>query len=411
MPYPRRRRSDDQGAHVVDFRKAGTWPRSGVSVSSVPPPGLDACVASAYRGDMFATRIRPSQNRLEPSKPSPTRRPQESVDETLRSPGRPLEEPTRAFFAERMGHSFRDVRVHDDARAAGSAKAVGARAYTVGRHVAFGAGAYAPGTAAGDRLLAHELAHVVQQDGRATAPGGPLQIAAPDSAGETQADDLAARALAGQPPTHASGATPSGPVLQRQPEEEGVLPAPQAGQGAPGVAAQQGPGGSTGPGQAATWSSDLVTISWSAFNPEVKGSGWSLAWLRGGGSSQEFTPALKPAVVRSPPQEWAFHTGFSVDSYSSPIPDDRKVFAAGADLKFVTASGKTTLDKHYFDKSPTYFAPGNALGTNPWEFRTVLPIDEPGTLEWMASLSVGKPNVAGGITLLARQSITFVIKP
>jgi hypothetical protein len=62
-----------------------------------------------------------------------------------------------------FGHDFSHVRVHTDERASASASAIGSPAYTVGRHVAFGAGSYAPETGAGRRLLAHELAHVVQQ--------------------------------------------------------------------------------------------------------------------------------------------------------------------------------------------------------------------------------------------------------
>jgi outer membrane protein OmpA-like peptidoglycan-associated protein len=66
---------------------------------------------------------------------------------------------------QRFGADFSGVRVHDDARAAESARAVDAHAYTVGSDLVFGAGRWAPGTAAGDRLLAHELAHTLQQGG------------------------------------------------------------------------------------------------------------------------------------------------------------------------------------------------------------------------------------------------------
>lgn len=65
----------------------------------------------------------------------------------------------------RLRHDFTGVRVHTDARAAEAAHALGARAYTVGDHIMFGAGQYTPAGAAGERLLAHELTHVVQQAG------------------------------------------------------------------------------------------------------------------------------------------------------------------------------------------------------------------------------------------------------
>ena len=78
-------------------------------------------------------------------------------------PGRPLDSDTRAFFEPRFGQDFSRVRVHADARAVESARDVNALAYTVGRDVVFGAAQYAPGTSGGKKLLAHELAHVVQQ--------------------------------------------------------------------------------------------------------------------------------------------------------------------------------------------------------------------------------------------------------
>jgi hypothetical protein len=77
--------------------------------------------------------------------------------------GEPLSESTRAYFEPRFGYDFSDVRVHSDARAAESARAVGARAFTVGRNIVFNDGLYAPGTEGGRSLLAHELAHTVQQ--------------------------------------------------------------------------------------------------------------------------------------------------------------------------------------------------------------------------------------------------------
>lgn len=77
--------------------------------------------------------------------------------------GTPLDAPTRAFFEMRFGRDLGGVRVHADAAAADSARSVSALAYTVGSSVVFGAGQYAPETASGRRLLAHELAHVVQQ--------------------------------------------------------------------------------------------------------------------------------------------------------------------------------------------------------------------------------------------------------
>jgi hypothetical protein len=91
--------------------------------------------------------------------------PGEAREGTGRSGGRPLAPGVRRAMETRLGHSFADVRVHSDARAAGDARALGARAFAVGRDVVFGARQFAPGTPAGRALLAHELAHVVQQRG------------------------------------------------------------------------------------------------------------------------------------------------------------------------------------------------------------------------------------------------------
>jgi hypothetical protein len=85
------------------------------------------------------------------------------VHEVLRSPGRPLDASARAFFEPRFGCNFGQVRIHDDAHAADSSRAVRAVAYTVDDHIVFGTGQYAPRSIQGKELLAHELAHVLQQ--------------------------------------------------------------------------------------------------------------------------------------------------------------------------------------------------------------------------------------------------------
>ena len=87
------------------------------------------------------------------------------VHEVLRSPGQPLDAATRAYFEPRFGQDFSQVRVHTGASAEQSARAVNANAYTVGHNMAFDAGRFMPGTHEGQRLIAHELTHVVQQSG------------------------------------------------------------------------------------------------------------------------------------------------------------------------------------------------------------------------------------------------------
>jgi hypothetical protein len=124
--------------------------------------------------------------------------------------GDPLPAPVRGQMEARFERSFADVRVHTGERAAGSAAALAARAYTVGRDIVFGAGAYAPETPEGKRLLAHELAHVVQQGADSGAPvsGG--------AASERDADRAAAAVVSGGRAEVATRA-PAGAV-QREPE-------------------------------------------------------------------------------------------------------------------------------------------------------------------------------------------------
>lgn len=84
---------------------------------------------------------------------------------SLRGGGQPLPLSTRTFFEQQFGYDFREVRIHTDPNAAESAKFMHARAYTIGKNMAFAAGQYAPFTENGRRLLAHELTHVIQQSG------------------------------------------------------------------------------------------------------------------------------------------------------------------------------------------------------------------------------------------------------
>ena len=142
------------------------------------------------------------------------------VQEVLHTAGRPLEPSVKKTMENHFRHDFSRVRVHTDTRAAESARAVSANAYAVGEHVAFAAGRYAPGTQAGDRLIAHELAHVRQQSG-----GTPrLEIGPPGTALEREAATAAedrARARAIRPATR--------PLVQRDLATEPPPSRPSAG--------------------------------------------------------------------------------------------------------------------------------------------------------------------------------------
>lgn len=85
------------------------------------------------------------------------------VQDALGSPGHPLDTATRGFMESRFGYNFSDVRIHTNALAVEAARTLQAEAFTVGNRVFFDSGSYTPSTLTGRHLLAHELAHVVQQ--------------------------------------------------------------------------------------------------------------------------------------------------------------------------------------------------------------------------------------------------------
>jgi hypothetical protein len=122
------------------------------------------------------------------------------VQDALASPARPLDRETRGAMETAFGHDFRHVRIHDDGRAAKSARAVNARAYTLGSDVVFGAGQYAPGTIEGKRLLAHELTHVVQQRGFFRQGSPELEVSAPTDPGELEAERISREVVRDHPP-------------------------------------------------------------------------------------------------------------------------------------------------------------------------------------------------------------------
>nr|WP_277817337.1 DUF4157 domain-containing protein [Pseudoroseomonas aerophila] len=115
-----------------------------------------------------------------------------------RGGGRPLERVERDVMGARFGQDLGGVRVHADAGAASAARALNARAFTHGQDISFAAGAYRPGTAAGRRLLAHELAHAVQN--RPGVIARREADAPPDHTGEAEgAADRIAQAMAEDP--------------------------------------------------------------------------------------------------------------------------------------------------------------------------------------------------------------------
>jgi Domain of unknown function (DUF4157) len=120
-----------------------------------------------------------------------------SVCETIRSSSQPLDSGTRSFMEPRFGYDFSAVRVHTEPEAAQSAKRMGALAYTLGSDLVFGPEQHAPETRSGQRLIAHELAHVAQQNAGAAKTATPIPMASVSAAQETEADRAADAVMLG----------------------------------------------------------------------------------------------------------------------------------------------------------------------------------------------------------------------
>ena len=174
------------------------------------------------------------------------------IQEVLRSPGKPLDATARAFFEPRFGHDFSAVRVHTDTQAAESARKVNALAYTVGQNIVFAAKQYAPGTARGDKLLAHELAHTVQQ-----TPTTSVRRRRLSAADGEQEEELVEHGDAGPTQrlrrTPATGGDPETPIME----------------GYPGLALQRVPDDETLEETAGKISERSAEKSWSETSPGI----------------------------------------------------------------------------------------------------------------------------------------------
>ena len=137
------------------------------------------------------------------------------VHEVLRSPGQPLDAATRASMEPRFGYDFSRVRVHADPRAAESARAVDALAYTVGHHIAFGQRQYSPESTEGIKLLAHELTHVMQRPVLSTTAPTALDIA-DDPHLEQEAESMAMGAGGRREPLHPTAHRASAALLRQK---------------------------------------------------------------------------------------------------------------------------------------------------------------------------------------------------
>ena len=145
-----------------------------------------------------------TSNQSEPSVAPPI------VHEVLSSPGQSLEQNTRTLMESRFNHDFSRVKIHTDEKAAKSSQALNAIAYTVQQDIAFDTGKYAPQSRTGRQLLAHELAHVVQQSRGGANP--------PNTQSEQAAQQASSNFDRANIPINPSGATAPGLACQKAPE-------------------------------------------------------------------------------------------------------------------------------------------------------------------------------------------------
>jgi len=115
-----------------------------------------------------------------------------AVDDVLHASGQPLSQSVRSFFEPRFGYDLATVRIHVGRSASEAAEALNARAFTSGSHIVFGKQAYAPTTAEGRRLLAHELTHTIQQSNSRVYRSDRLVLSDESSVYEREANAVAA---------------------------------------------------------------------------------------------------------------------------------------------------------------------------------------------------------------------------
>lgn len=160
------------------------------------------------------------------------------VHEALRSPSRPLDTATRSYMEPRFGRDFSGVRVHTGPQATESARSISALAYTVGQDVVLGNTGAPSAALQSRRLIAHELAHVVQQGGRVGVQHDDLPMTRPGDASEREADAAAAVVTRGDA---VSLPTNGGIALARQIDAAAPTPAPSSGfrEAGPSAGSQQ----------------------------------------------------------------------------------------------------------------------------------------------------------------------------
>jgi len=301
----------------------------------------------------------------------------DAATQAAQGDGVPLGAESRSWFEPRFGRDLGDVRVHSGPAAALGAQAVQARAYTLGRDIVFAAGEYAPHTASGRRLLAHELVHVMQQQ----AADAPAEIH---------------RQAAGDPPRPGGDVAPQG----QAPQSASAQAAAQGTQAVP----PQRPQRQWTPSIPYIWFDlhDTFRASAAPQGPYLYSSFKYFDRAVNPNFENNLNPGPARAVGTPGPGGWPanrsdllwfFYTKFFVDAADAQLPPQYTRFETSADIRFLPSAGGTGFSYQFTDNSPGYISPGTlsfpmALSTQPYGFRAQDVITAPGTLQWDARLLV-----------------------
>lgn len=182
------------------------------AAANAPDSVLEGLREALLQGVIAWDDLREVEGLLQAASPGPTL----AVERARRSPGQPLPGGLRRRFEASTGADLGDVRVHSGEASAVASDALGAKAWVLGRDIHFGQGAYAPSTDAGARVLAHEVAHTVQQGPRLVAPGADLDVSHPLDLDERVAVSSVPSLLAGAPVALAPTGTDGVARIQRE---------------------------------------------------------------------------------------------------------------------------------------------------------------------------------------------------
>ena len=298
------------------------------------------------------------------------------------SAGRPLDPRVRAFAEPRFGHDFARVRIHTDRSAAASARALGARAYTVGRDVVFAEGEYRPQTTAGRWLLAHELAHVVQQGPR-PAMAATSAVGAAPSAAEREARVAADAAVRGGPPI-AIAHRVAAPIVQKQ----DAGPDRDQDQDQPVDPAQAAP---------TTWSPrhlHVLVESDRARTHDGEAAPRSCFGVANPGAQSEFSRCGRIEHVCTTPATFPFKVLYYVDGRGSPRPQPFRPPTVDVAWRFTSAGGGTRAG-HQRDDAPRYERDGFPLRTG---FGRTFNVSAPDGGRLHVSLGLVDPDTGTSVT-------------